>query len=83
VANDYITKAYLDLRLDQLKEDISDDVESKFTQLKSDIFDKLDEKAGTQTRNEEESAAHEMSHGRVSDDLDNLDKRVTVLEKGN
>ncbi|TSC89433.1 MAG: hypothetical protein G01um10145_590 [Microgenomates group bacterium Gr01-1014_5] len=79
MANDYITKAYLDLRFDEFEEKM----DGKFTQLKSDIFDKLDEKAGTQTRNEEENAAHEMSHERVSDNLDNLDKRVTVLEKGN
>ncbi len=70
-------------KMDQLKKDISDDFDNKLTQLKSDIFNKLDEKAGAQSKDEEESAAHEMSHERVSDDLDNLDKRVTVLEKGN
>ena len=46
MVNDYITKQYLDFRIDQLKEDISDNVENKLTKLKSDIFNKIDSLAG-------------------------------------
>lgn len=79
MANDYVTRTILKLEFEGFEEKM----DSKLAQLKSDIFDKLDKMAGVQSKEDEEDSAHEFSHKRVNDDLSDLDRGVTVLEKGN
>ncbi|OGY12217.1 MAG: hypothetical protein A3A58_00585 [Candidatus Blackburnbacteria bacterium RIFCSPLOWO2_01_FULL_41_27] len=83
MTDEQVTKEYLDRRLKLEFDEFEEKMDTKFTKLRSDIFDKIDGLAARKTKDEEEYAAHEFSHKRVDDDLSDLDKRVTVLEKGN
>ena len=83
MTDEQVTKEYLDRRLKLEFDEFEEKMDTKFTKLRNDIFDKIDGLAARKTKDEEEDAVHEFSHKRVDDDLSDLDKRVTVLEKGN
>jgi len=66
----FVTEDYLDERFDNFKEEIKDDLYS----IKDEIMGEL-------KKNRENDETHQFSHMRVNDDLQELDKRVTNLEK--
>lgn len=66
VKDDYVTKNYLD---------------EKFESFKSELYDIKDEIITELKKNRENDDTHQFSHMRVNDDLQDLDKRVTKLEK--
>ena len=76
-----LQKGDLDTKFEEFEERITDKFDSKLSQLKSDIFDRLDKMAGVQSKDEEEDSAHEFSHQRINDDLSEISSRVARLEK--
>ena len=71
--NDLVTKEYLDKTLD-----------ARFTQFKAEFKDELytikDEIVGEIKDMREEFEAHQYSHTRIDDTLDDHEKRLTTLE---
>lgn len=67
--SDIVTKVYLNTVLDE-----------KFESFKSELYDIKDEIMTELRKNRENDEAHQFSHIRINDELQELDKRVTKLE---
>jgi hypothetical protein len=72
--NNYITKDYLDKKLGVFKSELKEE-------LKSDLYDIKDEIVGEIKALRDEFDAHQYSHTRINDDLENHEERLTKLEK--
>jgi chromosome segregation ATPase len=71
--NDFVTKTYLDKKLSSFKTELKDE-------LKSELYEIKDEIVGEIKALREEFDTHQYSHVRINEEIEEHDKRITVLE---
>ena len=69
----FVTKTYLDQKLTTFKEELKDE-------LKVELYEIKDEIVGEIKAFREEFQAHQFSHTRINDELQDHDRRISKLE---
>lgn len=79
--NDLVTKKYLDSRLRKFKTELKTELKEELrADLKSDLYDIKDEIVKEIKDLREEFQAHQFSHIRINDDLQDHEKGLKGLE---
>ena len=69
-----VTDKYLSQKLKESFKEFGDKLKEDLYQIKDEIMSEL-------KKNRENDEAHQFSHMRINDDIQDLDKRVKTLEK--
>lgn len=78
--NNLVTKRYLDSRLKRFKIELSDDIKGFKDEIKNELYEIKDEIVGEIRDMRQEPGAHQHSHTRIDNKLQNHEKRVIKLE---
>lgn len=76
--NSLVTKDYLNKKLQSFKVELKGELKEE---LKDDLFQIKDEIVGEIKDMRQEFNAHQFSHARTEETLDNHEKRLSTLEK--
>jgi len=79
--NNLVTKSYLTRKLNQLEEQIDWKMEKRFKVFKNDILEMKDTIVKEVKDMREEFDAHQYSHLRINETLEEHERRIKVLER--